>query len=355
MPAAGRRVLPRPPVRLLRRAGQRRRRLRDRARAGRAGGAGQPGGLPRGVAWRRRPRPVRGRRVHAARRRPRGAARRASCAVRRRRMRPPTRADDRRGAHRSRSTGTSRSPPRAGSRPRAPSCPPTRPASAVAMLRDLARRGRRPGARGDRASSRPRRRRPSWSTARAGSRRTSTACASCCRAWEELAEKTEAAPAVVRSLGSRGHGPAARAPCWPGCRARCSGQYETFTEPGEPRPAAARRAQRSCTSSGSSTCPTRDFRLWVCLHEETHRVQFGAVPWLADHLADRLAALLEASDLGARETLQRLRRLRLRADPVAARRTATSASSRRSRRRSRRSSSTSSPRSCRCSRATPTS
>ncbi|MGE5696699.1 MAG: zinc-dependent metalloprotease [Candidatus Sericytochromatia bacterium] len=46
--------------------------------------------------------------------------------------------------------------------------------------------------------------------------------------------------------------------------------------------------------------PPRDFRLWVCLHEVTHRVQFTANPWLADYMSSALAVITEevADDLG---------------------------------------------------------
>jgi coenzyme F420 biosynthesis associated uncharacterized protein len=40
-----------------------------------------------------------------------------------------------------------------------------------------------------------------------------------------------------------------------------------------------------------------DFRLWVCLHEETHRVQFTAVPWMRDHIQSQIDTLVEGVDV----------------------------------------------------------
>ena len=52
---------------------------------------------------------------------------------------------------------------------------------------------------------------------------------------------------------------------------------------------------------------TRDFRRWVCLHEETHRLQFTAVPWLRDYVQSQMTKFLLASELDPAAILQRLR------------------------------------------------
>ncbi len=40
-----------------------------------------------------------------------------------------------------------------------------------------------------------------------------------------------------------------------------------------------------------------DFRLWVCLHEQTHRFQFGRAPWLRPHLLGLFGELLAGEEL----------------------------------------------------------
>ena len=40
-----------------------------------------------------------------------------------------------------------------------------------------------------------------------------------------------------------------------------------------------------------------DFRMWVALHEVTHRTQFTAVPWMHEHVRSEVHALLEASSI----------------------------------------------------------
>ena len=49
-----------------------------------------------------------------------------------------------------------------------------------------------------------------------------------------------------------------------------------------------------------------DFRLWVCLHEVTHRVQFTAVPWLRQHMLDEIDNLSSTIDTDPAELRRRL-------------------------------------------------
>ncbi|OBK20976.1 hydrolase [Mycobacterium asiaticum] len=49
-----------------------------------------------------------------------------------------------------------------------------------------------------------------------------------------------------------------------------------------------------------------DFRLWVCLHEVTHRVQFTANPWIAGYMSSSLQLLTQEPAEDIREVASRL-------------------------------------------------
>jgi coenzyme F420 biosynthesis associated uncharacterized protein len=54
--------------------------------------------------------------------------------------------------------------------------------------------------------------------------------------------------------------------------------------------------------------PAHDFHLWVALHEVTHRVQFGATPWLRAHLSGLVDSYLATVQLDTRQLVEQLRR-----------------------------------------------
>ena len=88
------------------------------------------------------------------------------------------------------------------------------------------------------------------------------------------------------------------------------GQFEVFLPPEEvPGPGGrlALVAPNVAEVERKIGADPRDFRLWVCLHEQTHRVQFHAVPWLRGHLESEVAAFVDATDLDPAAMAQRLK------------------------------------------------
>jgi coenzyme F420 biosynthesis associated uncharacterized protein len=83
------------------------------------------------------------------------------------------------------------------------------------------------------------------------------------------------------------------------------GQYEAFAPPGH-APQLLLVAPNIVAAEQAMVVPARDFRLWVCVHEEAHRVQFGAVPWLRQHFADEVALFLAGADVSTAEAVQRI-------------------------------------------------
>ncbi|GAA5097851.1 zinc-dependent metalloprotease [Nocardia iowensis] len=81
------------------------------------------------------------------------------------------------------------------------------------------------------------------------------------------------------------------------------GQYDPFTGPDGTLLLVAPNIMAVERALGVSPS---DFRLWVCLHEVTHRVQFSSAPWLADYMRANVEVLGEVGDEPVNEMLSRL-------------------------------------------------
>jgi len=169
-----------------------------------------------------------------------------------------------------------------------PQLPPARAAEAVAELRAAAATAGPHVERVSRLTAPPGGDvlvvdRAGWSRANATAFRTLLA-----PVVEEVFTRREGTPsAVVTAVGSRVTG-AEVGSLLGFLSSRVLGQYDAFSEPGRLLLVAPNVVQ----AEQEMDAVPADFRLWVCLHEETHRVQFSANPWLAPHLSGRIRSLV---------------------------------------------------------------
>ena len=84
---------------------------------------------------------------------------------------------------------------------------------------------------------------------------------------------------------------------------RVLGQFEIFT-PDDPRLLLV--APNIVSVERQLGAVERDFRLWVCVHEQTHRIQFAAAPWLSDYMLTNIHEYMELSDMSTADLMRRL-------------------------------------------------
>ena len=77
---------------------------------------------------------------------------------------------------------------------------------------------------------------------------------------------------------------------------RVLGQYDPFGGPWEDPGRLLLVAPNVVTIGTLLDVPADEFRMWVCLHEATHRLQFNAVPWLRAHFASQVQAFVAAAE-----------------------------------------------------------
>lgn len=89
------------------------------------------------------------------------------------------------------------------------------------------------------------------------------------------------------------------------------GQYELFLPPDPdgnlPTGRMTLVAPNIVNTEREMDVDPHDFRLWVCLHEETHRMQFTSTPWLRGYVQDLMQELLLSSEMDASAFVDRLR------------------------------------------------
>lgn len=77
---------------------------------------------------------------------------------------------------------------------------------------------------------------------------------------------------------------------------RVLGQFDPYVSPEPGRGRLLVVAPNVLSVQRQLDADAQDFHLWVCLHEQTHAVQFAAAPWLADHLKTALAQVIGSED-----------------------------------------------------------